>query len=72
MQLDAYSLGEYIQGQTNSNKRQRVGHSQRDMRPLAFVRLNTSLGKPKPVTVRALLDSGASESLVTKEFVKKL
>jgi len=43
-----------------------------DLRPIAFVRFNTSLGKPKPVTIKALLDIGGSESLVTKKFVKKL
>jgi len=36
-----------------------------DWRPVAFVRFNTSLGKPKPVTAKALLDNGGSESLVT-------
>ena len=70
--LDAYPLGQYIQSQNKPDKRQRVGYSQRDMRPLAFIRLNTSLGKPKPVTVHTLLNSGASESLVTKKFVTKL
>ena len=43
-----------------------------DLRPIAFVRFNTRLGKPKPVTICALLDSGGSESLVTKKFVQKL
>jgi gag-polyprotein putative aspartyl protease len=42
------------------------------MRPLAFVCFNTSLGKPKPVTIKALLDSGASESLINKKYVSKL
>ena len=42
------------------------------MKPIAFIRFNTQIGKPKPVTIRALLDSGGSESLVTSKFVKKL
>ena len=70
--LDAYNLGTYIRSQTNPNKRQRVGPVPADMRPLAFARLNTSLGKPEPKTIKVLLDSGASESLVTAEHVKKL
>ena len=70
--LDAYSLAQYIRSQHNKNKRQRVSYTDEDLRPMAFVRLNTSLGKPSPVTIRALLDSGASESLVTAKYVKKL
>ena len=70
--LDAFALGQYIRSQHNRNKRQRVSYLDEDLRPMAFVRLNTSLGKPTPVTIRALLDSGASESLVTSQYVKKL
>ena len=70
--LDAFTLAQYIRSQHNANKRQRVSYTDEDLRPMAFVRLNTSLGKPTPVTIRALLDSGASESLVTEKYVKKL
>jgi Aspartyl protease len=42
------------------------------MRPWAFVRFNTSSGKPKPVTIKVLLDSGTSESLISKKYVSKL
>ena len=70
--LEACALGQYIQSQHNRFKRQRVDYLDEDLRPMAFVRLNTSLGRPTPVTIRALLDSGASESLVTAKCVKKL
>lgn len=43
-----------------------------EKRPVVFVRFNTKRGKPKPVTLRALLDSGASSSLVVKKHVSKL
>ncbi len=44
------------------------------MKPIAFVRFNTvtRLGKPKPITIKALLDSGASESVLKEEHCKKL
>ena len=70
--LDAFALGQCIRSQHNRNKRQRVSYLDEDLRPMAFVRLNTSLGKPTPVTIQALLDSGASESLVTAQYAKKL
>ena len=68
--LDAYHTHEYVQSQ--ENKRRRVGTCDRDLRPMTFVRFNTSKGKPKPVTVKCLLDSGASGSLINKKFTKKL
>jgi len=42
------------------------------LRPIAFVRFNTSLGKAKPVTSKALPDSGAFDTTVNKRFTKKL
>jgi predicted aspartyl protease len=39
---------------------------------MVFVTFNTSCGKPKPVTIQALLDSGAFGSLTHKKFVRKL
>ena len=69
---EAYALGEYIRSQTNPNKRQKVGNSREDTRPIAFIRLNIRQGKPKAVTLKALFDTGASESVITKEYAKKL
>ena len=39
---------------------------------MAFARVNTRRGKPKPVTMQALLDSSASETLINKKYVQKL
>ena len=70
--LDAYSLAEFIRSHNNKNKKQRIGNVAKDMRPIAFVRMNTRLGKAKPISIKALLDSGASESLVLKKHVSHL
>ena len=40
--------------------------------PITFVDLNTRKGKPKPVTLRTLLDTGASNSLLSAQYAKKL
>jgi len=66
-QTKTHSIANYIRGR--KPKRQKT----EDLKPIAFVRFNTSLGKPKPVIVRALLDSGASDAIVTeKHHTKKL
>jgi Retroviral aspartyl protease len=41
-------------------------------KPIVFVRLNSRMGKAKPVTLKCLLDTGASGSLISKEHAKKL
>ena len=70
--IDSFALGKCIRSQSNSNKRQRIDNVQTDVRPIAFVRFNSHQWKPKPVTSRALLDSGGGGALVTKAFAKKL
>ena len=40
--------------------------------PIVFIRFNTRNGKPKPVMLKALIDSGGSESLLNKKFAKNL
>ena len=68
---DCYSLGKFIRGQ--SNKRRRLDEEpDEDLRPIAYVRFNTRRGKPKPVTIKALLDSGGGGTLVTESVARKL
>ena len=68
--IDAHAIASTVRG--HPTKRQRVDSLPKDRRPIAFVRFNTRVGKAKPVLIKALLDSGASESLVTKQYTAKL
>ena len=43
-----------------------------DCKPIVFIRFNTRMGKAKPVTIKALLDSGGSGSLVSEKYASKL
>ena len=63
-----YSIADLIHGRPPPPPRP----VQVDLKPIAFVRFNTSLGKAKPITIRALLDSGGSESLIASNHAKKL
>jgi len=58
----SFSIANLIRG------RQPKQQKTEDLRPIAFVRFNTSLGKAKPVTIKALLDSGASDATVNEKF----
>ena len=63
------SIAELVRGRLNRpDKKRKRTH----LRPIVFMRFNTRRGKPKPVTLKVLLDSGASESVVTKKFATKL
>ena len=66
---EMYSLTQLVRGHKQPpKKRQKTS----DFRPVVIVRFNTRRGKAKPETLRALLDSGGSSSLITEKFTKKL
>jgi hypothetical protein len=72
--LDCHALGKFIQGH-NNNKRGCTDDADfvpNDRRPIAFVRFITRLGKTKPVTLKALLDSGGGGCLVDQKYCKHL
>ena len=53
-----YSPAQLIRGYLH--KKQKVT----DVKPIVFATLNSCLVKPKPITLKCLLDSGASSSLI--------
>jgi Aspartyl protease len=65
---ELFHIASIIRGQRKPAKRQKI----QDLKPIVYVRFNTRHGKPKPVTLRALLDSGGSGTLVTERYAKKL
>jgi len=68
MQSDElFSIVNLVRGQPPRKKSKTT-----DLKPIVFVRLNSRLGKAKPITLKCLLDTGASGSLVAKQYAKKL
>ncbi len=65
---ELFSVAPLIRGHKTTKKKRKTCN----LKTIVYVRFNTSLGKPKPVTLKALLDSGGSGSLVTEEFARKL
>ena len=64
---ECFSLARLVRGQPQL-KKTKLKH----LRPMVYARFNTSLGKTKPVTLKCLLDSGASASLVVSQHTSKL
>ncbi len=52
----------------HAHKRQKTQH----IAPITFGRLQVTLGKPKTQSIKVLFDTGASNTFVKKEHVKKL
>ena len=64
---ELYSLVNLVRGQPPRKRRKT-----KDLKPIVYVRFNSRLGKAKPVTLRCLLDTGASGSLIAQAHAKKL
>ena len=66
---DLFSIAGLVHGhETRPNKMAKT----KDVRPVTLVTLNSRKGKPKPVTLTALLDSGGSGCLINAKHVKHL
>jgi hypothetical protein len=66
------SISTLICGHQNPTGNPKKHRKTKDFKPMVFVTFNTSRGKPKPMTIQVLLDSGASASLIYKKFARKL
>jgi predicted aspartyl protease len=64
-------MAELLRGQQpNSNNKKKPKTT--NVRPLAYVRFNSRLGKAKPITLKCLLDTGASGSIIASQHAQKL
>ncbi len=61
---EMFSIVSHIRGHTQPKKKQKL----KQLKPMAFVRFNIRHGKPKPLTIKALFDSGGSGTLVTEKY----
>jgi hypothetical protein len=66
------SISTLIHGCQNPTGNPKKHRKSKDLKPMVFITFNTSRGKPKPVTIQVLLNSGASRSLIHKKFARKL
>ena len=66
---DLFLVSDLLRGQDKPPaKKQKT----KDVRPMVFVRFNSRLGKAKPVTLKCLLDTGASASIIAQKHAQKL
>ena len=58
---ELFSIVNLVRGRSPPKKRKLT-----DLKPIVFVRFNTRMGKAKPITLKCLLDTGASGSLIAE------
>ena len=64
---DLFNFSKLVRGHTPQKRRK-----MQELKPITHVRFNSRLGKAKPTTLKCLLDTGASASLVDAKHAKKL
>jgi hypothetical protein len=67
-----YSIRSTLAGHKRNSGGNNQTRIQSDLVPILFARICTSMGKPKPRTIRILLDSGASASIFKLKYLTKL
>ena len=66
---ELFSIARLVRGQDpRPTKKAKID----DLRPITIVTLNSRKGKPKPIRLTALLDSGGSGCLISKRYAKHL
>ena len=66
-EAECFSIAKLIQGHRPKKRIRSI-----QLKPVTIVQFNTKLGKPRPVCIRALLDSGGAGTLITSKVAEKL
>lgn len=65
--IDLFNFSRLVRGHKPQKRRKT-----QELKPITYVRFNSRLGKAKPITLKCLLDTGASASLVDAKHATKL
>ena len=63
---DLFSIAQLVRSHNQPNKKVKIDH----LRPIVYVRLNTK--DKQPVTLKCLLDTGASGSIISAQYASQL
>ena len=70
--MDAKLRRQPTKSNVMSSLRPRKKRKSKHLTPVLLIRLQVNLGAPKVITLRALLDSGTSSTILDKRYAKKL